>query len=109
MEVVTALAKDGFLTSIKGKGSDLELTEPSEKVSTGSVVHHLESMQLVECMGWDNSCLITPSYGPADILGRGIKAFLSYLDSFTLSGLLGESTYDLLYMSKVDILVKRVN
>ena len=66
-------------------------------------------MQLVECMGRDNNCLITPSCRLADILSGGIKAFLNYLDGFTLSDLLNKPTYDLLYMPKVDISVERTN
>ena len=109
MKVVTALVKGGFLTSVRGKGGGLKLAEPPEKINIGSVVRHLEPMQLVECMGRDNNCLITPSCRLADILSGGIKAFLNYLDGFTLSDLLNKPTYDLLYMPKVDISVERTN
>ena len=62
-----------------------------------------EPMQLVECMGQNNDCLITPNCRLAGILGGGIKAFLNYLDGFTLADLLNKPTYDLLYMPKIEI------
>ena len=60
-------------------------------------------MQLVECMGNNNDCLITPSCRLAGILGGAIKSFFNYLDGFTLEDLLNKPTYDLLYFSKIDI------
>ncbi|MCS4534159.1 Rrf2 family transcriptional regulator [Neisseria montereyensis] len=101
MKVVTALVKGGFLDSIRGKGGGLKLACPAEEINIGAVVRHLEPMQLVECMGPNNECLITPNCRLAGILGGGIKAFLNYLDGFTLADLLNKPTYNLLYFPKI--------
>ncbi len=104
MKVVTALVKGGFLTSVRGKGGGLKLAGAPEHVNIGAVVRHMEPMQMVECMGPNNDCLISPSCRLAGIIGGGINAFLNYLDGFTLADLLNKPTYDLLYLPKIDIM-----
>lgn len=104
MKVVTALVKGGFLTSVRGKGGGLKLAMSADKINIGAVIRHLEPMQLVECMGENNDCLITPSCRLAGILGGAIKSFFNHLDGFTLEDLLNKPTYDLLYFPKIDIL-----
>ncbi len=106
MKVVTALVKGGFLSSIRGKGGGLKLAMPPEKINIGAVVRHLEPLQLVECMGENNECLITPSCRLTGILSGAVKSFFNYLDGFTLADLLNKPTYDLLYFPKIDILVE---
>ncbi|OSI37183.1 Rrf2 family transcriptional regulator [Neisseria dumasiana] len=104
MKVVTALVKGGFLDSIRGKGGGLRLSRPADKINIGAVIRHLEPMQLVECMGNNNQCIIPPNCRMAGILGGGIRAFLNYLDGFTLADLVNKPTYDLLYMPKIDVI-----
>lgn len=106
MKVVTALVKGGFLSSIRGKRGGLKLAMPAEDINIGAVVRHLEPMQLVECMGDRNDCLITPSCRLSGILGGAVKSFFNYLDGFTLADLLNKPTYDLLYFPKIDIAVE---
>lgn len=106
MKVVTALVKGGFLDSVRGKGGGLKLARAPEHINIGAVVRHLEPMQLVECMGDNNQCLITPGCRLAGILGGAMKVFLNYLDGFTLADLLNKPTYDLLYLPKISILAE---
>ncbi|PSJ79360.1 Rrf2 family transcriptional regulator [Neisseria iguanae] len=104
MKVVTALVKGGFLSSVRGKGGGLRLAMTADKINIGAVIRHLEPMQLVECMGNRNGCLITPSCRLAGILGGAIKSFFNHLDGFTLEDLLNKPTYDLLCFPKIDIM-----
>lgn len=104
MKVVTALVKGGFLDSVRGKGGGLKLACPPEQINIGAVVRHMEPMQMVECMGPNNGCLISSSCRLSGIIGGGIKAFLNYLDGFTLADMLNKPTYDLLYLPKIDIM-----
>lgn len=106
MKVVTALVKGGFLDSVRGKGGGLKLACAPENISIGAVIRHLEPMQLVECMGDNNQCLIAPNCRLSGILGGAMKAFLNYLDGFTLADLLNKPTYDLLYLPKISILTE---
>lgn len=103
MKVVTALVKGGFLTSVRGKGGGLKLAAAADKINIGAVIRHLEPMQLVECMGSNNQCLLTPSCRLAGILGGAVKSFFNHLDGFTLADLLNKPTYDLLYYAKTDL------
>lgn len=106
MKVVTALVKGGFLDSVRGKGGGLRLARAPELINVGDVVRHLEPMQLVECMGDNNQCLITPDCRLSGIIGGAMRAFLNYLDGFTVADLVNKPTYDLLYLPKIPILDK---
>ena len=101
--VVTSLVKGGFLVSVRGKGGGLRLADVPEKINIGAVVRHLEPMQVVECMGDNNECLITPSCRLTGIITGAIKAFFNHLDQYSLQDLLDKPTYDILYTPRIPI------
>ena len=103
MKVVTSLVKGGFLISVRGKGGGLRLADNPENINIGAVVRHLEPMQVVECMGDNNECLITPSCRLTGIITGAIKAFFNYLDQYSLQDLLDKPTYDILYTPRIPI------
>lgn len=101
MKVVTSLVKGGFLVSVRGKGGGLRLADVPEKINIGAVVRHLEPIQVVECMGDNNECLITPSCRLTGIITGAIKAFFNHLDQYSLQDLLDKPTYDILYTPRI--------
>lgn len=103
MKVVTSLVKGGFLISVRGKGGGLRLADNPENINIGAVVRHLEPMQVVECMGDNNECLITPSCRLTGIITGAIKAFFNHLDQYSLQDLLDKPTYDILYTPRIPI------
>ena len=103
MKVVTSLVKGGFLVSVRGKGGGLRLADNPENTNIGAVVRHLEPMQVVECMGDNNECLITPSCRLTGIITGAIKAFFNHLDQYSLQDLLDKPTYDILYTPRIPI------
>ena len=103
MKVVTSLVKGGFLVSLRGKGGGLRLADNPENINIGAVVRHLEPMQVVECMGDNNECLITPSCRLTGIITGAIKAFFNHLDQYSLQDLLDKPTYDILYTPRIPI------
>ena len=103
MKVVTSLVKGGFLVSVRGKGGGLRLADNPENINIGAVVRHLEPMQVVECMGDNNECLITPSCRLTGIITDAIKAFFNHLDQYSLQDLLDKPTYDILYTPRIPI------
>ncbi len=103
MKVVTSLVKGGFLVSVRGKGGGLRLADNPENINIGAVVRHLEPMQVVECMGNNNECLITPSCRLTGIITGAIKAFFNHLDQYSLQDLLDKPTYDILYTPRIPI------
>lgn len=96
MKVVTALVKGGFLTSIRGKGGGLKLAQPPEKIRVGTVVRVTEPLQLAECFGDNNQCLITPTCRLSQILNSGLIAFINHLDGYTLADLVNAPTCEIL-------------
>ena len=103
MKVVTSLVKGGFLVSVRGKGGGLRLADNPENINIGAVIRHLEPMQVVECMGDNNECLITPSCRLTGIITGAIKAFFNHLDQYSLQDLLDKPTYDILYTPRIPI------
>ena len=103
MKVVTSLVKGGFLVSVRGKGGGLRLADNPENINIGAVVRHLEPMQVVECMGDNNECLITPSCRLTGIITGAIKAFFNHLDQYSLQDLLDNTNYDILYTPRIPI------
>lgn len=105
MKVATALVKGGFLTSVRGKGGGLKLAVTPDKIRIGAVVRVMEPLQIAECFGDKNECIITPNCRLADILLGGVKAFLNHLDSFTLADLINKPTHDILYTPHIPIAI----
>ncbi len=90
MKVVPVLVKGGFIESIRGNRGGLRLAKPPEKIVIGEVVRQTESFILVECFGGNNQCHIAPSCRLAKVFDGANKAFLHYLDSFTLADILSK-------------------
>ena len=96
MKVVTALVKGGFLISVRGKGGGLRLAKSAEEIRVGDVVRLIEPMQIAECFGSNNQCVITPHCRLADVLHSGLRIFLQHLDGFTLADLINRPTSQML-------------
>ena len=94
MKVVTALVKAGFLESVRGKGGGLRLGRAAEAIRIGDVVRELEPCQIVECMGSNGQCLITPCCRLAGVLNGALQQFLQHLDGYTLADLMKQPLRD---------------
>ncbi len=90
MKVVTALVKAGFLEGVRGKGGGLRLGKPAESIRIGEVVRELEPFPIVECMGNNGNCILTPSCRFAGVLDGALQQFLHYLDGYTLADLMNQ-------------------
>ena len=70
MKVVQALSQRGYVDTIRGKGGGMRLRLPPERINVGRVVRDMESdLELVECFGPDNRCVITPECMLKNVLG----------------------------------------
>lgn len=96
MKVVPALVKAGCIDSVRGASGGLKLAKPPEKIYLGQVFRQLESMQLVECFRDNNRCYITPACRLYSVFDGAQRAFLYYLDSYTLADLLNRQLVDML-------------
>ncbi len=88
MKVVPALVKHGYISSTRGVSGGITLALPPEQINVGAVFRNFESLQLVECFRENNSCFITPVCRLCNVFDGAQKAFLHYLDSYTLADLM---------------------
>jgi Rrf2 family nitric oxide-sensitive transcriptional repressor len=85
-KVATQLARQGFVTSERGRGGGLTLARPADQISIGAVVRAMKRVgPAVECLGSNQSCLILPACGLRDPLAKAQEAFFATLDGYTLA------------------------
>nr|WP_298373987.1 Rrf2 family transcriptional regulator [uncultured Halomonas sp.] len=90
MKVVQELNRRGYLQAIRGKHGGLLLKRRAEDINIGALVRDTEQdLELVECFGDRNQCVITPACRIKTMLGEALKAFLEVLDGYTLADMLG--------------------
>jgi Rrf2 family nitric oxide-sensitive transcriptional repressor len=85
MKVVTALAHDGFIETVRGRGGGMRLARPPAQITVGEVVRRTEEgFQLAECSG----CSLSPACGLTGVLAKGVHAMLDVFDTYTIADLL---------------------
>lgn len=85
-KVATQLAREGFVTSERGRGGGLILARPADQINVGAVVRAMKrDAPVVECFGINQSCLILPACGLRTPLAQAQEAFFAALDRYTLA------------------------
>jgi Rrf2 family nitric oxide-sensitive transcriptional repressor len=85
MKVVNALARDGFIATIRGRTGGMRLARPANAISVGEVVRRTEEgFQLADCSG----CTLSPACGLTGVLAEGVAAMLKVFDAYTIADLL---------------------
>ncbi|MCH4563009.1 Rrf2 family transcriptional regulator [Halomonas sp. EGI 63088] len=103
MKVVQELSHKGYITAIRGKNGGLLLKKAPETITLGALVRDTEhDLQLVECFGDHNECLITPACRLKPILAEALKAFLDVLDQYTLADMLGPQRPQLAQLLRIE-------
>ena len=88
MKVVHALGQKGYIATTRGKGGGLALNAHPDRINIGRVVREMEAdLELVECFGSTNRCVITPECRLRQLLVDALAAFLDVLDHCTLADL----------------------
>ena len=92
MKVAQRLAANGYVESVLGRGGGLKLARPADKLNVGDIVRTLEDTgNFVECFNPDtNDCVVTPVCGLHGVLAGGLRAYMSYLDQYTIADLVGD-------------------
>lgn len=89
MKVVKHLVAEGFVLSVKGKSGGLTLALSPHRIGLGAVVRKMEAdFELVECLGPNNQCRITPACRLKGVLHEAGQRFLEALDPFSLQDFL---------------------
>lgn len=89
MKVVQELNSKGYLIATRGKNGGLRLAGKPEDINVGTLIRDTEQdLDLVECFGNNNHCIITPVCQLRLALAEALDAFFSKLDEYTLADLL---------------------
>lgn len=92
MKVANFLAREGYVTALRGQRGGLRLARPPEEVNLGDLVRRTEEdLMLVECFGPHNRCVIAPNCGLAGVLDEALMAFFGVLDQHSLADLLRDA------------------
>ena len=85
-KIGTQLAREGFVTSERGRNGGLTLARPADQINIGGVIRAIKrDSPVAECFGPDKSCLIFPACGLRGPLAEAQEAFFLALDAYTLA------------------------
>lgn len=88
MKVTQRLAALGYVDALRGRNGGLKLAGKAEQIRIGAVVRAMEpDLAIVECLGSENTCTITPACSLRQVLDEARTGFLKVLDSYTLKQL----------------------
>ncbi len=92
MKVVNVLAREGFVTTTRGRSGGVRLAGDGAAIRVGDVVRRVEGrIGLVECQRPGGRCLISSSCRLKGVLAGAAAAFLAALDAVTLGDLCAEN------------------
>src|SRR3546814_7849223 len=81
MKVVNALARDGFIETVRGRSGGMRLARPADRITVGDVVRRTEEgFELADCSG----CALSPACGLTGVLAAGMQAMMAVFDSYTI-------------------------
>ncbi len=90
MKIVNVLTREELVTATRGPKGGLRLARQADQITVGEIVRVTEEdMQLVECYGHNDKCVISPACRLKDVLGQSLKAFMGVLDTYSLQDLVG--------------------
>lgn len=84
-KVVANLTQTGYLKGVRGKNGGLKLAREAQLINIGDLVKELEPLDIVECFGPKNECVITDSCQLKLALSQAKHAFIHTLKSYTLA------------------------
>ena len=85
MKVANALARDGFVETVRGRRGGMRLARPAAAITVGEVVRRTEEgFQLADCSG----CALSPACGLTGVLAEAMQAMMAVFDAHTVADLL---------------------
>lgn len=94
MKVVHRLAQRGYIVTVRGKGGGMRLARAPDMINVGDLVRDAEdNMDVAECFNAaKQGCPMLPACALKSVLIEARKSFLSTLDFYRLSDILGDRT-----------------
>lgn len=86
-KVVASLTQAGYLQGVRGKKGGLKLAHAPEDINIGALVQQFEPLELAECFGSKNTCLLSNQCKLKRALVKAKKAFLDVLKQYSLADL----------------------
>jgi Rrf2 family nitric oxide-sensitive transcriptional repressor len=85
MKVVQELSQKGYLRASRGKHGGLRLGRPTTEIKIGTLVRDMENdLALVDCLGDNSVCVLTPACKLRLVFAEALDAFFVALDDYTL-------------------------
>ncbi|TWU22030.1 HTH-type transcriptional repressor NsrR [Novipirellula galeiformis] len=85
-KVVNLLVRFGYIRSTRGIGGGIELALQPEEIPLGKLIEQVEgNMNLLGCVGSDDSCAIHSFCKLRGVLAEAERVQLEYLNSVTLA------------------------
>ncbi len=90
-KVVHLLGKNGWITTVRGKGGGITLAMPAEAIGVGAVIRSAEGATMpAECFdSKTNQCVIARCCRLKGVLAEAVDAFYAALDRYTLADIAG--------------------
>ena len=92
VKVVHFLGRQGWITTVRGKGGGILLARPPGEIRIGQVVRDTQGTPMpAECFAADGgSCVLGSACRLKGVLGEAVGAFYAVLDRYTLADLAAE-------------------
>jgi len=85
-KVVLNLTQIGYLRGQRGRSGGYTLARPAEDINLGALIRLTEpDFRLVECMGPDGECVLTPYCRLPSLMKTALAAFIKVFDEHTLA------------------------
>jgi Rrf2 family nitric oxide-sensitive transcriptional repressor len=89
MKIVSQLAQQGYVETVRGKGGGIRLGRPAGQIGVGAVVRDTEEeLAVMGCLSGASFCRIERCCVLRSALREATGAFLETLDGYTLADLL---------------------
>lgn len=89
MKITHQLGREGWVTTVRGKGGGMTLALPPDQIRLGEVVRSMESdFAMVECFSTGSSCMLTGACKLTGVMQGALQSFMDHLDAHTLADIL---------------------
>ncbi|TAL91684.1 MAG: Rrf2 family transcriptional regulator [Candidimonas sp.] len=91
MKITHRLGQQGWIETVRGKNGGIRLAHPPAEINLAEVLRDTENdLDLVECLGSNNTCSLSGRCRLTAIIDGALQQFLQHLQRYTLADILPE-------------------